>query len=108
MSQAESKFSQIEPNLAKSSQARAKTIKGKAWILLVRIEPYQGVAPTPRPEIILLLLSLLKPLSQSVVYLGARLRCVAPRWRRKSHLAQVIDHDRSIITMIPILLMICS
>jgi hypothetical protein len=46
--QAESKFCQIEPNPSKSSQARPKPIKGKAWILLVRIEPYQGLARTPQ------------------------------------------------------------
>jgi hypothetical protein len=45
--QANSKFSQIQQNLAKPGQNQSKK---KAWISLdslVRIEPFQGVTPTP-------------------------------------------------------------
>ena len=38
---------QIFPNLAKSDQARPKKIKGINFVFLVRIEPFQWVAPTP-------------------------------------------------------------
>jgi hypothetical protein len=49
-SQAQSKFSQIQQNLAKPGQRRSKNKLGFPWILLVRIERFQGVAPTPWPE----------------------------------------------------------
>jgi hypothetical protein len=48
--QANSKFSQIQQNLAKPEQNPSKK---KAWISLdslVRIEPFQWVAPTPRAK----------------------------------------------------------
>jgi hypothetical protein len=39
---------QILPNLAKSSQARAKKIRGINFVFLGRIELFQGVALTPK------------------------------------------------------------
>jgi hypothetical protein len=38
----------IQQNLAKSSQARPKESKGININFLVRIEPFQGLAPTPQ------------------------------------------------------------
>jgi hypothetical protein len=48
--QAKSKFFKIRPSRAKGSQRKSKE---KAWISLdslVGIEPFQGVAPTPKAK----------------------------------------------------------
>jgi hypothetical protein len=39
---------QIAPNPAKSSQAQAKKSKGINFVFLVRIQPFQELAPTPK------------------------------------------------------------
>jgi hypothetical protein len=51
--QANSKFSQIYPNPAKSSQAQAKSNQAKRLDFLVRNERYQGLALTPQCVFIL-------------------------------------------------------
>jgi hypothetical protein len=39
---------QVFPNLGQIQPSRAKIIKGKSFDFLRRIEPFQGVAATPR------------------------------------------------------------
>jgi hypothetical protein len=46
--QAESKFSRIQPNRAKPAQKQSKKTAWFSLDVLVRIEPFQGVALTPR------------------------------------------------------------